>query len=71
MLNNEKQIGRNRETALFLQHLILYVVCNIALVITWFMAGGGEFWPGWVMAGWGIGVVWHGASILMNRVSTN
>jgi 2TM domain len=69
MVNNEKRSGHEREMRDFLQHLIVYIVCNIALVITWFMAGGGDFWPGWLIAGWGIGLLWHGASVLMDRVS--
>jgi hypothetical protein len=24
------------------------------------VSGGGYFWPGWVMAGWGVGLALHG-----------
>jgi 2TM domain len=49
-------IKRKRE---FRQHLLTYVVVNIALVIVWAVTGAGYFWPGWVIGGWGIGVVMH------------
>lgn len=31
-----------------------YVVINIFLVAVWAFSGKGYFWPGWVMAGWGV-----------------
>ena len=34
-----------------------YVVVNAFLVVVWALSGGGYFWPGWVMAGWGLGLV--------------
>jgi len=41
-------------------HVVSYVVVNLFLVGVWAVSGGGYFWPGWVMAGWGIGLVLHG-----------
>jgi hypothetical protein len=37
--------------------LVAYVVVNAFLVAVWAMSGGGYFWPGWVMASWGLGMV--------------
>lgn len=31
-----------------------YVVINAFLVGIWAVAGFGYFWPGWVLAGWGV-----------------
>ena len=31
-----------------------YVVINAFLVGIWAVTGFGYFWPGWVMAGWGV-----------------
>ena len=31
-----------------------YVVINAFLVGIWAVAGSGYFWPGWVLAGWGV-----------------
>lgn len=33
--------------------LIAYVVINAFLVGVWAVSGGGYFWPGWVLGGWG------------------
>jgi hypothetical protein len=37
--------------------LVAYVVINAFLVGVWAVAGGGYFWPGWVLAGWGVAMV--------------
>lgn len=34
--------------------LMAYVVINVFLVGIWAVAGFGYFWPGWVLAGWGV-----------------
>jgi hypothetical protein len=38
-------------------HVVTYLVVNTFLVLVWFLAGQGYFWPAWVMGGWGIGLV--------------
>jgi hypothetical protein len=40
-------------------HLTSYVSVNGGLVAIWGMTGGGEFWPGWPMAWWGMFLGWH------------
>jgi len=35
----------------------MYVVVNVFLIGIWALAGGGTFWPAWVILGWGIAVV--------------
>jgi hypothetical protein len=37
--------------------LVAYVVINAFLVGVWALSGGGYFWPGWILAGWGVGMV--------------
>ena len=37
--------------------LLAYVVVNAFLVGAWALSGGGYFWPGWVIGGWGIGMI--------------
>jgi hypothetical protein len=37
--------------------LVAYVVVNAFLVAVWAMTGGGYFWPGWIIAGWGVGML--------------
>jgi hypothetical protein len=33
---------------------VAYVVINAFLVGVWAVTGAGYFWPGWVLAGWGV-----------------
>lgn len=52
-----KAVKRKRE---FKNHAMAYVIINAFLVILWyFVTGRGYFWPGWVMAGWGIGLAFN------------
>ncbi len=53
-------IKRIKDKRDFKTHAVSYVVVNIFLIGVWALSGGGYFWPGWVMAGWGIGLVLHG-----------
>jgi hypothetical protein len=41
----------------FVIHARTYVVVNVFLVAIWAVAGGGYFWPAWVILGWGLAVV--------------
>ena len=63
MDNQERRdaaIKRIKDKRDFRTHVVSYVVVNLFLVGVWAVSGGGYFWPGWVMAGWGIGLVLHG-----------
>ena len=53
-------VKRIKDKRDFKTHVVTYVVVNLFLVGVWAISGGGYFWPGWVMAGWGIGLVLHG-----------
>jgi hypothetical protein len=37
--------------------LITYVVIAAALVVVWLVTGAGYFWPGWIIAPWGLLIV--------------
>ncbi len=50
-------LKRKRE---FSQHLVVYAVINAVLIGIWAITGAGYFWPGWVLGGWGIGLLIHG-----------
>ena len=49
---------------------VSYVVINAFLVFVWFYSGGGYFWPGWVMAGWGILLALHAWDVFWRRPIT-
>ena len=34
--------------------VVAYIVINRFLVGVWALTGRGDFWPAWVMAGWGV-----------------
>jgi hypothetical protein len=40
----------------FWKMLTTYLVMNTFFVVIWVLTGAGYFWPGWVLAGWGLGV---------------
>ena len=43
----------------FRHHLNVYVAVNLLLVAIWALSDRGEFWPGWSILGWGIGLYFH------------
>jgi len=47
-----------------------YVVINAFLVVVWFVTGAGYFWPGWVMAGWGLILALHAWDVFGRRPIT-
>jgi hypothetical protein len=44
----------------FRAHLLAYVLVNAFLVAIWAATGAAFFWPVFLLAGWGIGVIFHG-----------
>ena len=37
--------------------MVAYVVINAFLVAVWALTGRGYFWPAWIIAGWGVGML--------------
>lgn len=37
--------------------LVAYVVINSFFVGVWALTGRGYFWPAWIIAGWGVGML--------------
>ena len=54
----------------FASHLVAYVVVNSFLVVVWAVTGGGYFWPAWVIAVWGAGLLMHGWDVFLRRPVT-
>ncbi len=62
-----KRLQAKRE---FGSNLVAYVVVFAFLVAVWALTGGGYFWPAWVLAGWGIGIVMHAWDAFFRRPIT-
>ena len=50
----EQARGRLLRKRKFRGDVVAYVVINAFLVGIWAVSGYGYFWPGWVLAGWGV-----------------
>jgi hypothetical protein len=47
------------DAAMLRMHGAAFVGVNGAMVGTWALAGGGEFWPAWLLVPWGMGLGAH------------
>jgi len=56
----QRALKRIEEKRGFKIHLAIYIIVNAAISATWWMGGGGYFWPMWTILGWGIGLAFHG-----------
>ena len=54
----------------FGSHLVVFVVVNAFLVAAWAITSGGYFWPAWVLAAWGVGLVLHAWETFVHRPVT-
>ena len=55
----------------FGSHLVAYIVVNTFLVGLWAITGAGYFWPAWVLACWGAGLVLHAWDVYWRRPVTD
>ena len=47
------------DRAMLRAHAGAYATVNGALVATWALTGGGDFWPAWTIAPWGAALAGH------------
>jgi 2TM domain len=50
-------VRRLEKKRVWKRSFLLYCLVNALLVGIWAVSGRGYFWPGWVLAGWGIAEV--------------
>jgi hypothetical protein len=67
----EQALQRLRKKRDLVGHLVAYVVINAAFVGIWAFSGGGYFWPGWILLGWGVGVVLNVWDVYFRRPITD
>ncbi|HVT77456.1 MAG TPA: 2TM domain-containing protein [Acidimicrobiales bacterium] len=63
-----KRVTERRD---FGAHVVTYVVVNAFLVVVWSITGHGYFWPVWIIAGWGMGLVLHAWDVFLRRPVTD
>ncbi len=66
----EAAIARLKNKRGFWQSLVAFFVINGFLIAIWALAGGGYFWPAWVMAAWAIGLIFHGYNAFFQKPIT-
>jgi hypothetical protein len=53
----ERAVKRLKKKRDFHIHLLMYVMVNALLVTVWAMSSAEFFWPIFILAGWGVGLV--------------
>ncbi len=64
-MQRDRAIRRIRAKRGVWLHLGFYLATNAVLVVVWAMTWTGYFWPGWVLLGWGIGLIAHASAIFV------
>lgn len=70
---DEREAARRRVQARrdFGSHLVAYVVINALLVGVWAITGANYFWPAWILACWGAGLILHAWDVYVRRPVTD
>ena len=54
----------------FRNHVAAYLIVNTMLVLIWAFSGAGYFWPIWIIAAWGIGLMFHAWAVYFEKPIT-
>lgn len=64
----EAALERVRAKRDFRNHVAVYVIVNLMLVVIWALSTSpGYFWPVWPMLGWGVGLAIHGWKTFLEK----
>jgi hypothetical protein len=67
MENDLEEVAKKRvQTRMgFIIHLTMYLAMNVGFIAIWYLTGRGYPWFMWPAIGWGIGIIAHGAALLV------
>ena len=57
-VNRKQAIKRIKNRRALVSQAVAFCVVNILMIVIWLATGGGYFWPGWVLLGTGIALVY-------------
>ena len=52
-----------KEIKEFYQHLAVFLLCNLIVIVVNLMTSPGYLWFIWCVSGWGLGLILHGLSV--------
>ncbi len=67
----QEALARLKKRREFQNHLVAYIVINVAVWVIWATTGAGYPWPAWLTGIWGIGLVLNGWDVYLRRPITN
>jgi hypothetical protein len=68
--DRERARQRVQDRRDFGSHVVAYIIINAFLIGVWAFTGAGYFWPAWVLAAWGVGLVFHAWDTFLRRPIT-
>lgn len=63
----EAAVERIKAKRGFWWHLTIYLIINAFMIGIWFTGDQDDFWPIWVLLGWGIGLVAHAFNVFVGE----
>ena len=57
-VDRKQAIKRIKNRRVLVSQAVAFCVVNVLMIVIWLATGGGYFWPGWVLLGTGIALVY-------------